>query len=341
MSVKYDFEAMVNSDSVSLNREVLVACLSERFKLFYAFRWSSSPQGMNYWDEIYTDGHTPESLQHIRDMIRQWDQEKGVRLDEHSGVKVGDWVVHGQTGNVYQVSKITNNLLSFDGYEDVGPYSLSSYLYARPDEIPAEAVVEPEVKAFPVGSYVVFKDEHVTSGTFHLLAAGLPLEVVKSFPTFTYLKGEGLKDRGINTSLFRPATTEEIEQLKVSTPTEESRGFDTPKVTSFAWDLAAVTTIQPAKSLSNTSSISKEEPMSEPKKKSFVRRVSWATFMFLIGNRFKEAGSAIGWLGKQSGRLLFWVGVPALVVASHYGLIDWSSVWNSVVELCPVSVEWK
>lgn len=33
--------------------------------------------------------------------------------------------------------------------------------------------------------------------------------------------------------------------------------------------------------------------------------------------------------------------VPALVVASYYGLIDWSSVWSSVVELVPVKVEWK
>ena len=89
-----------------------------------------------------------------------------------------------------------------------------------------------------------------------------------------------------------------------------------------------------------TSSIP-EEIMSEPKKKSIVYLVLLAIFMFLVGDRFKEAAYVTGFVVKQSGRLLFWLGVPALIAATHCGLIDWVAVWNWIVDLCPVTLEWK
>ena len=95
--MKYDWEVM------EFDYDDALHAVEDADYLNYAFAWTYSPQGEDFWCEVYNDEHTEESLYALKEMINAYEREHDMPVtcwddasdqeapsDEGTGYKLDD-----------------------------------------------------------------------------------------------------------------------------------------------------------------------------------------------------------------------------------------------------------
>ena len=162
--VEYDWVWLIGNfefDSAIANSALLVSC----------FRWGRTPQGHDFWSNVHTTGHTPESLAILRDMKAKYekyvaDKTNGQEPAETEGsiksakvepesekrpFKVGDIVKHGDDFSA--IAHRSNDWVQFfkDGKRFTLPNSMVTLV------VPVEETCGGEGFKFKLGDEVAYK----------------------------------------------------------------------------------------------------------------------------------------------------------------------------------------
>lgn len=57
------------SNFIQYFKSCLRSCLSDNEQIMFSFNWELTPQGTEYWCDVYNDGHSLESKAVLRQLI--------------------------------------------------------------------------------------------------------------------------------------------------------------------------------------------------------------------------------------------------------------------------------